>query len=67
MQCPHFVDERDSGGDALCVGVIVPFEPSPAERRDYCTTWRHRFCPLYRSATSDLSLGIHREVARAIG
>jgi hypothetical protein len=67
MSCPHFVEEQDTGTSPLCFAVIVPFEPSLIERIDYCTTGRHRHCPLYRNASNDLSLAIHREVARAIG
>jgi hypothetical protein len=45
----------------------VPFKPSRIDRIEHCTTGRHRLCPLFRNAGSDLSLAIHREVARAIG
>ncbi|MEW6545245.1 MAG: hypothetical protein AB1411_16775 [Nitrospirota bacterium] len=67
MRCPHFIEERTTGATSLCIAVIVPFEPSTIERIDYCTTGRHRHCPLYRNASNDLSLAIHREVARAVG
>lgn len=67
MNCPHFEDERMSGTTAQCVGVIVPFEPSRRDQIDFCTSGRQRHCPLYRSASQDLSLAIHREVTRAIG
>lgn len=67
MKCPHLMDRKVTGTTAQCYGVVVPFEPSSAERIQYCATGRHRLCPLYRNATSDLSLSIHREVARAVG
>ncbi len=67
MRCPYFVDKAVTGTTAQCYGVVVPFEPGSAERVRHCTTDRHRLCPLYRHATSDLSLSIHREVARAVG
>ena len=67
MKCPHFVDAATSESAALCFGVVVPFEPSRIDRIEHCTTGRHRRCPLFRNAASDLSLAIHREVARAIG
>ena len=67
MKCPYFVDVATSEWTALCFGVVVPFEPSRIDRIEHCTTDRHRHCPLFRNAGSDLSLAIHREVARAIG
>lgn len=67
MKCLYYVEEETTGTSALCLGVVVPFEPSRIDQIDYCTTGRHRRCPLYRNAASDLSLAIHREVARAIG
>ncbi|MEK6617452.1 MAG: hypothetical protein AABY90_02030 [Nitrospirota bacterium] len=67
MKCPYFVDHRTTGTTSQCFGVIVPFEPSSIDQIDFCTSGRHRWCPLYRNASNDLSLAIHREVARAIG
>jgi len=67
MKCPYFVDADTTLTTTLCFGVVVPFEPSRIDRIGYCTTSRHRHCRLYRNAGSDLSLAIHREVARAIG
>jgi len=67
MKCPHYVEEETAETNALCLGVVVPFEPSRIDRIEHCTTGRHRHCPLFRNACSDLSLAIHREVARAIG
>ncbi len=67
MKCPYFVDRRITGTTSQCVGVVVPFEPSSIDQRDFCTSGRHRHCPLYRHAGNDLSVAIHREVARAIG
>jgi hypothetical protein len=67
MKCPHFIEEEMPGTMGLCLGVVVPFEPSRIDQIDYCTTGRHRHCPLYRNASSDLSLAIHQEVTRAIG
>jgi hypothetical protein len=67
MKCPYFIGEKATGATALCLGVVVPFEPSRINQIDHCTTDRHRRCPLFRNASGDLSLAIHREVARAIG
>ncbi len=67
MACPYFLDGETAGASALCIGVIVPFEPSSMEQIDYCTTGRFRSCPLYRNAGRDLALAIHREAARAVG
>lgn len=67
MKCPYYVEEETAGTSALCLGVTVPFEPSRMDQIDYCATGRHRRCPLYRNASSDLSLAIHQEIARAIG
>jgi hypothetical protein len=67
MKCPYYAEEETAGTNALCLGVVVPFEPSSIDRIEHCTTGRHRHCPLFRNAGSDLSLLIHREVARAIG
>ena len=66
MKCPHFVEEHRSMS-ALCLGVVVPFEPSRLDQLNFCRSGRHRHCPLYRNAVDDLSLEIHQEVARAIG
>jgi hypothetical protein len=67
MRCPYFVATSLTGTSTRCYGVVVPFEPSSAERAQYCVTGRHRLCPLYRNAANDLSLTIHREVTRAVG
>ena len=67
MKCPYYRNDEATGATALCHGVVVPFEPSRVDQSEYCTTGRHRRCPLFRNAGSDLSLSIHREVARAIG
>ncbi len=67
MKCPYYVGPQITETQSQCYGVVVPFEPSSNERDQYCLTGRHRLCPLYRHAVSDLSLSIHREVARAIG
>ena len=67
MKCPHYVEEEITGRTAVCFGTVVPFEPSRIDQIEHCATDRHRRCPLYRNASSDLSLAIHREVARAIG
>jgi hypothetical protein len=67
MKCPYYIDDAITGSTAMCFGVVVPFEPSRIDQIDYCTTGRHRHCPLYRNAGRDLSLAIHQEVSRAIG
>ncbi len=67
MWCPYYADEESTGTTARCFGLIVPFEPSPIDQTYYCTTSRHRHCPLYRNACSDLSLRINLEVERAVG
>ena len=67
MRCPHFTDEETTKTTDQCLALIVPFEPSLIDRIDYCTTGRHRSCPLFRNASSDLAVAIHREVERAIG
>ena len=67
MKCPYFTGDEIAEATAMCFGAVVPFEPSRIDRIEYCTTGRHRHCPLYRNAGNDLSLAIHREVARAIG
>jgi len=67
MNCPYFVADESTGTTAQCFGLIVQFEPSTIDQVEYCTTGRHRQCPLYRNAGSDSSLAIQREVARAIG
>ena len=67
MKCPYYAEEEITGQAAVCFGAVVSFEPSRIDQIDHCTTDRHRRCPLFRNASSDLSLAIHREVARAIG
>ncbi len=67
MKCPYFVDWRDTGTASQCLGVVVPFEPTPIDQRDFCLSGRHQHCPSHRPTGYDLSLEIHREVTRAIG
>ncbi len=67
MKCSYYVEEETTGTNALCLSVVVPFEPSRIDQIEHCTTGRHRHCPLYRNASRDLSLAIHREVERAVG
>jgi hypothetical protein len=67
MKCPYFVDEQSTGTTTQCFAANIPFEPSSMEQLKHCTSSRHRLCSLYRYASRDLSLAIHREVARAIG
>lgn len=66
MKCPYFMDSQSSEVPGQCFGIVVPFEPSTIDRVVFCTTSRHRHCPLFRNATSNLTLEIHREVARAV-
>jgi len=67
LKCPYFADRLATGTTAQCFGVVVPFEPSSIDQGDFCTSGRYRHCPLYRNASNDLLLAIHREVARAVG
>jgi hypothetical protein len=67
VHCPYFADVAATGTHPQCFGLVVPFEPSSVDQRCFCTTSRYRHCALYRHAHDDLSLGIHQEVARAIG
>ena len=66
-KCPYYVDRATTGTHPQCWGVVVPFEPSSLEQRQFCSSGLHRHCPLYRQANRDLTLAIHREVERAIG
>lgn len=67
MRCPYFVEPRDGGEPAHCVGVAVPFEPSWMDQLQFCRAGRHRSCPLYRTAREAPSPAVQREVARALG
>jgi len=66
MKCPYYRQVRVTGTTPLCLGAPVSFEPSQTDL-EYCTTGRHRWCPLYRDAKRELSFAVHQEVARAIG
>lgn len=66
MNCPYLM-EKHSDGPALCVGVLIPFEPGREDQNHYCRTARYRHCALYPHAGNPLSRAIRREVARAIG
>jgi hypothetical protein len=66
MKCRYYHQSRATGAAPLCLGSAIGFEPS-AKDLDYCTTERHRWCPLYRNASRDLSLAVQQEVIRAIG
>lgn len=67
MKCPYFVEGPTTETASQCLGVVIPFEPSSVDELQYCTTGRHRYCPLFKSAGRELSLAIHHEIARAIG
>ena len=66
MKCPYYCHALASGAVPLCLGTVVPFEPSEKDL-DFCAMDRHRWCPLYRNAGRDLALAAQREAARAIG
>jgi hypothetical protein len=67
MNCLHDVDERRVGPSPLCLGDILTIEQGSTEQDDSGTLDRPRHDPLDRDASQELSLAIHREVARAIG
>lgn len=67
MNCPHFASKDQTGVTGLCLAVVLPFKPDAEEQRHYCKTDLHESCSLYRSASRNLTLAIHQEVARAIG
>lgn len=66
MKCPYYRQARAAGTAPLCIGTVVRFEPSEKDL-EYCTTDRHRWCPLYRNVSRDLALAIQEEAACAIG
>lgn len=66
MRCPYYRPARATAAVPLCVGTVVPFEPSHKDLECRATD-RHRWCPLYRSADRDLALAAHRDMAGAIG
>ncbi len=66
MKCPYYRQSRATGAAPLCLGTVVPFEPSEKDL-DYCITDRHRWCPLYRNVGRDLALAVQQEAATAIG
>lgn len=66
MKCPYYRQARPTGTASLCLGAVVPFEPSEKDLA-YCATDRHRWCPLYRNAGRDLALAVQQEAARATG
>ncbi len=67
MNCLHDVYERGMGPTPACIGDILSFEPHSTEPVDSSTLDRPRHGPFYRNVSRNLSLAIHREVARAIG
>ncbi len=62
MKCPYYRQTRAAESAALCLGRVVPFEPSDKDL-EYCTTDRHRWCPLYRNAGRNLTLAGQQETA----
>lgn len=66
MKCPYFRQGRAAGTAPLCLGNVVPFEPSDMDL-EYCATERHRWCPLYRNAGRDVALAAQQDAALAIG
>ena len=66
MKCPYYSQVRVAAAGPLCLGAVVPFEPSEKDL-EYCDTDRHRWCPLYRNAGRDLALAVQQEAARATG
>jgi len=66
MKCPYYHQPRATTVAPLCLGTVVPFEPSEKDL-EYCGSERHRWCPLYRNAGRDLAMAIQQEAARATG
>lgn len=66
MTCPYFRPARVLAGGPVCLGTVVPFEPSEKDL-EYCTTDRHRWCPLYRCADRQLASVAYRDLVGAIG
>jgi hypothetical protein len=62
MRCPYYRPPFVSGSAPLCLGAVVPFEPSERDQ-DFCATDRHRWCPLYRNATRDCVTAARPDVA----
>jgi len=65
MKCPYYRQARATVTVPLCLGTVVPFEPSEKDL-DYCATDRHRWCPLYRNVSRDLASEVRQQAARAI-
>jgi len=65
MKCPYYRQIRATGAVPLCLGTVVPFEPSEKDM-EYCATDRHRWCPLFRNVSRDVALAVQQEFARAI-
>lgn len=66
MRCPYYYLARATAAVPVCLRAVVPFEPSDKDR-EYCTTDRHPWGPLYRSADCDFALTAHRGAAGAVG
>jgi hypothetical protein len=66
MKCPYYRQIRSTGAAPLCLGTVVPFEPSEKDM-EYCATDRHRWCPLYRNVGRDVALAVRRDVADVVG
>ena len=64
MRCEHYQQDEE---ESLCHSGKVPSEPSDIWALHYCLTERHRYCPLYRHPTGELSVAIRQEICRAIG
>ncbi len=63
MKCPYY---RPIRVEPLCMGTVVPFEPSEKDM-EYCATDRHRWCPLFRNVGHDLARAAQQEAVHATG
>ena len=65
--CPHFIDGQTAGAGSLCIGGVIPFEPSASIQTEWCATRQFEACRLFQALSAEPSLAIHQEVIRAVG
>ena len=65
MGCPNL--EARNSADVVCRLLIGPYQPSEFELAEFCTTARHRHCPLYGTEGATPSRLCRLEVERAVG
>jgi len=65
MECPNL--DTGNSSDVVCRLLTGPYHPSEFELAEFCTTVRHRRCPLYGTEGATPLRLCRFEIERAVG